>query len=247
MGRSNFIEGARPQNGLLASLRDADWQEVARHAEPQHLSLDERLFEQGEQVTHCFFPCGGTIVSLRLQSADGTTCEVGTIGREGAAGGMVSHGEAPAFTTASVAAAGLALRIESGALEELKLANPHVRRLFARYADCLLAQIMQAAACHALHDVEQRIARWLLAFHDRHGALTIPVTQETLAAALGVGRPYASQQLKKLEAKGLIRRRRGAIEIVDRRLVERDACECYGAVKGHFLTVLSGLYPNPKK
>ncbi|MFN3889482.1 MAG: Crp/Fnr family transcriptional regulator [Beijerinckiaceae bacterium] len=239
----NSVEARRSCNRLLMILRDEDWRRLAPHLEYCEFARDEVLFNEGEDVTRCCFPCDGLIASLRISDSDGAMCEVCTIGQEGAAGGIISNGHAPAFTSAVIAAEGSALCIPVARLDAVKEESPRIQSLFARYADCLLAQIMQSSACNALHGVEQRIARWLLAFDDRIGGGRINVTQETLAAAIGVGRPYASRQLKSLECKGLIRLRRGAIEIRDRRAVENYACTCYGAVRGHFATVISGLYP----
>lgn len=235
----------RTSNRLLAQLRDDDWSLVSPHLEFAEMAMGETLFSEGEDVGRCHFPCNGMVASLRISDASGAVCEVCTIGQEGAAGGIISHGQAPAFTSAVSAAAGPALSIATAKLEAAKRQSPSVERLFARYADCLLAQIMQASACNALHDVEQRISRWLLGFDDRLGGGRIRVTQEALAAALGVGRPYASRQLKSLEGKGLIRLRRGAIEIQDRAAIERHSCTCYASVRDHFRTVINGLYPPP--
>lgn len=242
---SNSVEARRQCNRLLMTLRDDDWRLIAPHLETHEFSRDDVLFAAGEEVTRCFFPCDGMIASLRVSDSDGSVCEVCTIGQEGAAGGIISHGHTPAFTSAVVAAAGSALCIALSKLDAAKRESPSVERLFSRYADCLLAQIMQSSACHAMHGVQQRIAHWLLAFDDRLGGGRIAVTQESLAAALGVGRPYASRQLKSLESQGLIRLRRGAIEITDRDAVEQFSCTCYEAVKDHFATVISGLYPPP--
>lgn len=245
-GGSNSVEAKRQCNRLLASLRDEDWRLLAPDLEYCEFGLEETFFSQGDDVVRCCFPCGGTIISLRIADSEGAVCEVCTIGCEGAAGGLISHGHAPAFASAVVAAQGEALCIPIPRLEKAKQASHTLQRLFARYADCLLAQIMQSSACNALHDVEQRIMRWLLTFEDRLGGGRIPVTQEALAAALGVGRPYASRQLKALESKGLVRLRRRAIEISDREEMEHLACNCYEAVRTHFTTVITGLYPAPE-
>ncbi|MDB5569265.1 MAG: Crp/Fnr family transcriptional regulator [Hyphomicrobiales bacterium] len=241
--RSNTVQAARDHNSLLSALSESDWDMVAPHLECRDFRREDAIFRQGDNVTSSTFPCGRMVVSLRVEGSDGIDCEVCTIGREGAIGGIVSHGHVPAFTSAIVETKGSALCIPSDRLEHLKQSSPAVRGLFARYADCLLAQVMQGAACNALHDVDKRIARWLLAFQDRYGGDVVPVTQEDLSAALGIGRPYASRQLRMLKQRGLVTLKRGAIEIRDRAEVERAACQCYGAVKSHFSTVIAGLYP----
>lgn len=242
-GIPNSVDARRQCNRLLAILRSDDWRLIAPHLEHREFTRGETFFRQGETVDECCFPCDGLIVSLRIADAEGAVCEVCTIGCEGAAGGMISHGHAPAFTSAVVAASGSAMCIPISKLDRVKRESAPIDKLFARYADCLLAQIMQASACNALHGVEQRIARWLLAFDDRLGGGHIRVTQETLAAGLGVGRPYASRHLKALESRGLIRLRRGSIEIQNRAALETITCNCYNVVRKHFGAVISGLYP----
>ena len=101
---------------------------------------------------------------------------------------------------------------------------------------------MQSVACNAFHPIEARCCRWLLTAHDRVEGETIPLTQEYLAEMLGVQRTSVSPIAKQLQDKGLIRYRRGRIEILDRERLERGACECYGAVERHFHAVL----PEPK-
>ena len=244
MRTSNTLHAQRQQNGLLTALRDKDWDLIAPHLEAREMRRHDVIFVQGDDVNMSVFPCARTVVSMRVDDSDGVSCEVCAIGREGAVGGIISHGRAPAFTSAVVEGPGLVLAIPTARLEAAKEASPSVTRLFARYADCLLAQIMQSAACNGLHGVEKRIARWLLTFQDRVGGDHIPVTQEDLAAALGVGRPYASRQLKAMKQQGLIALRRGSIEICDRGDLERAACDCHRVVKEHFETVLAGLYPH---
>ena len=126
----------------------------------------------------------------------------------------------------------------TAALEDIKDVSPRFGELFARYADALLAQMMQSVACNALHSVEERCCRWLLATHDRAGDQIIQLTQEALAEMLGVQRTTVTAVIQNLEAKGLLRRQRGRVEVIDRRGLERAACECYRAVEDHFELLL---------
>jgi DNA-binding transcriptional MocR family regulator len=112
---------------------------------------------------------------------------------------------------------GAALSIPTNRLEEAKLRSPALADLFARYADVLLAQMMQSSACNALHSIDQRMCRWLLSTHDRANDATIRLTQETLADMLGVQRTTVTAVAKALQDEGLIRTGRGRIEILDRR------------------------------
>ena len=232
-------------NRLLATFSPADRAILESAAEVVELERDAVLFDAGGEVPASYFPADGGMISLVLFMQDGRSVEVATIGREGACGGIVSCGSAPAFARAVVQMPGPALRVPIAAIESAKARSAHVRGLFARYADALLAQVMQSVACNAFHPIEARCCRWLLTAHDRVEGEIIPLTQEYLAEMLGVQRTSVSPIAKQLQDKGLIRYRRGRIEILDRAKLERSACECYGAVERHFQAVLPE--PRPQK
>jgi CRP-like cAMP-binding protein len=229
-------------NRLLATFAPADRAIVESAAEVVQLERDAVLFDAGGEVPATYFPAAGAMISLVLFMQDGRIVEVATIGKEGAAGGIVSCGSAPAFARAVVQMPGPALRVPIAAIESAKARSAHVRNIFCRYADALLAQVMQSVACNAFHPIEARCCRWLLTAHDRVEGEIIPLTQEYLAEMLGVQRTSVSPIAKNLQDKGLIRYRRGRIEILDRLRLEQSACECYGAVERHFTAIL----PEPK-
>ena len=228
----------RVANRLLAAVSPSDFDLLERHLEVVMLDRGQVLFEPGDEVTTTYFPAHKTMVSLLIITRDGHEIEAATIGREGAVGGIVSAGDKPAFGRAMVQIAGSALAVPTSALESVKDVSPRFGDLFARYADALLAQMMQSVACNALHSVEERCCRWLLATHDRAGDQIIQLTQESLAEMLGVQRTTVTAVIQNLEAKGLVRPQRGRVEIVDRPGLERAACECYQAVEDHFEIML---------
>lgn len=228
----------RSANRLLAAAGASDLDLIERHLDVVPLARGQVLFEPGDDVVTTYFPAHQTMVSLLIVTRDGHEIEAATIGREGAVGGVVSAGNKPAFGRAVVQIAGSALAIPTSALESVKDVSPRFGELFARYADALLAQMMQSIACNALHSVEERCCRWLLATHDRAGDQIIQLTQESLAEMLGVQRTTVTAVIQNLEAKGLLRRQRGRVEILDRRGLERAACECYQAVEDHFELML---------
>jgi CRP-like cAMP-binding protein len=129
------------------------------------------------------------------------------------------------------------------ALEAAKARSSHIRDIFCRYADALLAQIMQSVACNAAHPLEARLCRWLLTTQDRSGGDEIPLTQEYLAEMLGVQRTTVSGAARALQAQGLISYRRGSVQIKRRDLLEEKACDCYGSVEQHFREVLPDVKP----
>ncbi len=231
-------ESLRRANRLLAALSPREFGFIEPHLEVVELTRGQVLFEPGDDVALTHFPCCRTMVSLLIVTRDGREVEAATIGREGAVGGIVSDGHKPAFGRAVVQIAGGALCIPTSHLEAAKLGSGRFSDLFARYADALLAQIMQSAACNALHRAEERCARWLLATHDRAGDHVIELTQESLAEMLGVQRTTVTAITSDLAARGLIRTHRGRVEVIDRPGLERAACECYVAVEDHFARLL---------
>lgn len=225
-------------NRLLAALSSRDLDVLRPHLQPVALARGQVLFEPGDDVVTTYFPCHRTMASLLIVTRDGREVEAATIGREGAIGGIVSEGHKPAYGRAVVQIPGDAYAISTSHLEAAKTGSPRFSDLFSRYADSLLAQMMQGVACNALHSVEERCARWLLAVHDRAGDRIIHLTHESLAEMLGVQRSTVSTVTGGLQARGLIRTHRGRVEVVDRLGLERAACECYRAVEDHFASLL---------
>ena len=201
------------------------------------------VFEPGDEIAHAHLPLDSAVVALVVPMRDGRTVEATTIGREGAIGGIVSQGFQPAFTRAVVHIPGNAVRIPLKQLESAKRAMPGVHDLLARYADCLMAQVLQSVGCAAVHPLEQRCARWLLLMHDRLQHPDLPLTQERLADMFGATRTYMTRIASSLQKQGAIVSRRGIIHIESRAQLEEAACECYGLVRQHFERVQPGLYP----
>lgn len=230
-------------NRLLASLKPAERAILEPSMSSVVLNRGDVLFEPGEDVTQTYFPGPGVVVSLVVTMADGRAVESATIGREGAVGGIVSAGDKPAFSRAAVQIGGMALRMETAALESAKERSGVIRDLFNRYADTLIAQTLQSVACNALHSLEARLCRWLLTTHDRVDSDEIALTQEYLAEMLGVQRTTVSGVARVLQERGLISYSRGRMVILDRAGLERSACECYGSVQDHFRAILPDTRP----
>lgn len=243
-----MLDVQRARNGLLSVLSGDDRQLLGGRLKMVALDAGKVLFEPGQDVVDVYFPTTGTIASLVLNLRDGASAEAAMIGHEGAIGGIISAGDKPAFTRAIVQIAGPALRMSTDDLEEAKARSPTLRDHIARYADCLLAQVLQSVACNAVHDVEARLARWLLAAHDRSGNDALQMTQDFIAEMLGVQRTYVTRVVGVLADGGAIRLGRGTITIVERAKLERRACECYGHLRRHFDRLLPGAYqaPNPQ-
>ena len=241
-------EGAAPAvtesgNNLLRALRPADISILSPLLQPWEGSRGQVLYEPGETVTDVYFPCGPAMISYLVVMQDGRTAETALVGREGAVGGIVSRGRLPAFARAEVQFPGPFLRMSVVNLEEAKERSSTLGYLFTRYAECLMAQVFQAVACNAAHTIEQRTAKWLLAAMERTGVRVIPLTQEQLAAMLGVGRSYISRVIATFKERGIIQTRRGSTVVTDLDQLNAIACGCNDCVRRHFEDVLSGVYP----
>jgi transcriptional regulator with XRE-family HTH domain len=232
-------------NSLLGALAPQDRQLLTERLTPVDLRTGDIIYQPGDDVRFALFPCGPTLLAFRVALDDGRSVETTLVGREGALGGIVSRGRLPAFARADVQFGGPALKGEVAALEAAKRQAPALDGLFARYADCLLAQVFQAVACNAAHTIEQRAAKWLIAAAERTGAPRLLLTQDQLAAMLGVGRSYVTRVLRSLRERRLVETRRGALHLLDVDGLERLACGCHHAVRRHFDEVLAGVYPEP--
>lgn len=230
-------------NNLLRELRPADAAIIIPSLHHWEGQRGEILYEPGDNVTEVYFPCGPAMISYLVVLQEGRTAETALVGREGAVGGIVSHGRLPAFARAEVQFPGPFLRMSVAELEDAKQRSSTIEYLFARYADCLMAQIFQAVACNAAHTIEQRTAKWLLAAMERTGTPMIPLTQEQLAAMLGVGRSYISRVIASFKGRKVIETRRGSLAVTDLDQLKGIACGCNECVRRHFEEVLSGVYP----
>jgi CRP-like cAMP-binding protein len=230
-------------NNLLRALRPADLAALRPALEPWQGEVGALVYRPGDMVDHVYFPCGPALISFRVILEDGREVETALVGREGAVGGIVSQGNLPAFARAEIQVPGEFLRLRLTALEAAKRRSPALEGLFARYADCLMAQMFQAIACNAVHSIEQRTAKWLLAAMERTGADSVALTQEQVAGMLGVGRSYISRVIQSLKARGLVETRRGGLRVTDPQGLSGLSCECNRALRRHFDEVLRGVYP----
>jgi CRP-like cAMP-binding protein len=215
------------KNRLLAELPPADLAELIEHLNPVNLPKKQILYEVGAPLDHIYFIEEG-IASVLTMMEDGASSEVGMVGSEGLIGVSALLGGSTSAQHVVVQLPGTAQHIPAARAKALFDRNPGVRAVLLRFIEDLLNLSSQTAACNRLHSVEQRTARWLLMAADRTRSTVLPLTQEFLAAMLGVRRSGVSEAASELQRSGLIRYRRGRITIVDRAGLEKTACECYG-------------------
>ena len=248
MARPEDAASGRPFNNLLRRLNVADFALIEPHLVAAEAASSDLLYNPGDDVETVHFPCGPSLVSYMVTNEDGRDVETILIGREGAVGGVVSQGHLPAYTRITVKFAGPFVRMPIGKLDVAKLKSHTLNNIFARYADCMLAQIFQSTACNAIHSIEQRTAKWIVSAMDRaDGDEVVPLTHEQLATLLGVGRSYTSRVIQTFKAEGTLETRRGSILVRNPDAMRKRSCRCNEAVKAHFEEVLRGVYPDPEK
>ena len=219
------------RNRLLAALPAADFALLAPHLHDVPLEQDAVLVRCGDRFKQVYFPQSGT-VSLMVDTPNGETVATAVIGREGAIGGLTVLGMSQSFVTAIVQVPGIASQISPSRFHAAVNQSGRIRRALETHNKVMFAQILQVAACNALHSVQARMARWLLHIRDRIDSNDIPLTQEAVSQLLGVQRTTVTLVVNKLRASGAVRYdRRGQIEIVDRSRLEEAACECYDAMR----------------
>jgi len=222
--------GNRVGNKILLSIPDKEYTLIRPHLEflsmPHHLSL----YEPGQPLEFVHFPNAG-MVSLVIATEDGRTVEVGEVGKEGFAGIHAVVGINTNQVREIVQIAGDGFRVKLGALKSVLQSSPELQRIVTRYAVVQGMQFAQTAACNRLHNIEQRLSRWLLITQDRVDSATLAITHDFLATMLGTDRPSVSLAAGILQDKQIIEYARGAVQILSRLQLEDCACECYRVIQ----------------
>jgi len=231
-----------PQNRLLAALGAQDLELVASKLAPVILEKGALLYDPGDMVDAIYFP-DDCVISLMTLMESGAAIESAAIGREGALGLMAAVSPRQSVVRAIVQVPGRARRITAAHLHRAWEQSAQIRDLIDRHSEALFAHATQSVACNALHSVEARFCRWLLSCHDRIDSSTVALTQEFLADMLGVQRTTVTVVARALQAAGLIRYRRGMVDILDRAGLEAISCECYRAVRRNYQRLLPDPFP----
>jgi CRP-like cAMP-binding protein len=217
------------QNRLLVSLPADDYALLAPNLATVELERGRLLYDPGDRIESVFFPHDG-VISLMTLMDNGAAIEGATIGREGALGLQAAVTPRRSLARAIVQTPVKASRISAAALHEAWAKSARLRELIERHTEALFGHTLQSVGCNALHSVEARFCRWLLTCHDRISTDTIALTQEFLADMLGVQRTTVTAVARSLQEKGVIRYRRGVVDIIDRSGLEALTCECYAVI-----------------
>ena len=216
------------ENRLLAALPERERARLIPQLEILTLFAKETIYEPGEEMNYVYFPLDCIVVLISSVEAKGTV-EVGLIGNEGLVGAPILMGAKHATNQALILTEGKALRLPASTVRKEAKRSSRTRELMLTYANALLAQSTQLAACHRYHTPQTRLARLLLTIDDRlHGELRI--TQDLLAHLLGTRRATVTQAANQLQDSNLINSLRGRIRILDRNALEKVACSCYAII-----------------
>ncbi len=228
-GRLDY-DGNHISNKILLSLSAAEFNQVLSKLELVRLTLHQVIYEAGETIKSGYFVNTGVISVLAVQP-DGKSVEVGLIGREGFTGVPLLVGYHSSPTRLITQGDGTAYRCQAEALRQLARQIPRLEQQLHRFGHRLAMQTTQIAACNRLHDVEERLARWILMSHDRILLDDLPLTQEFLGQMLGSRRASVTIAAGILQKAGLISYTRGSVQILNRKGLEEAACDCYGIVQ----------------
>jgi CRP-like cAMP-binding protein len=194
------------------------------------LPLGAALYESGETSKHVYFPVN-SIASLLYEMRNGATGEIAVVGNDGVVGVAAFMGGCSTSSRAVVLSAGSFYRLPAEHLNKEFHNNSELRLLLLRYAQALLTQMAQTAACNRHHSIDQQLCRWLLLTIDRLSGNCLIMTQELIANMLGVRREGVTDAAGKLQTIGAIQYSRGRIVIKDRSILEALSCECYAVVR----------------
>jgi CRP-like cAMP-binding protein len=217
-------------NHVLNSIPQGEFDVIRPDLEFVQLPHHRIIHEAGEKIEFAYFLNQG-LASLVVLTSDGRSVEVAIVGREGVVGMPLAVGLHRGPYRSIMQIPGTGVRIKSELLEERLQEMPELRLVMNRFVLVQGLQIAQIAACNRLHEIDQRLARWLLMCQDRVDSELLPVTHEFLAQMLGTGRPSVSLAAGMLQKSGTIDNTRGTVRILNRTQLESAACECYKAIQ----------------
>ena len=221
------VDGNQIHNQILLSLPRKEQEQVLSKLEFLRTSARQVLHEPGDRLTSAYFCNAGLISFLSVLPPRGKSVEVGLVGKEGFVGVPLIAGFRSAVTRAIVQIEGTAFRIEADAFAVFLRNCPEFARQMQQVSQIMAMHATQIGACNCLHEVEPRLARWLLMCADRVGPDSIRLTQESLAQVLGTRRTSVTIAASILQKNGLIHYRRGEVSLLNREGLKKSACPCY--------------------
>jgi CRP-like cAMP-binding protein len=220
---------SRPRNIILSQIPEAEYAALAKFLVAVDLPLGQKLSDPNEPIEYVYFLNSG-LISTDALTTKGESVEVGVIGREGFSGLPALLDQPQMSHAVVIQGVGDGLRIRSSIVREEFLKGGVFQQLIHAFTYLQLVQVTQSVLCNRMHEVEARLARWLLTSADRMESEELNLTQEFLAQMLGVQRSTVTVAASAMQRAGLIGYTRGKIQILDRYQLTKVACECYGIV-----------------
>ena len=227
--RTNF-EGKPISNHILLSIPDEEFNAIRDHLHYIELPHHKVLYEAKERLDSAYFLNRG-MVSLIFRTQEDDTVEIGVVGNEGFAPVGMAAGLRRTPHGAVMQVSGDGFGLDADILESSLKASPRLKEMMHRYAAVHSLQVGQTAGCNRLHDLEQRLSRWLLLTQDRVGSGLLRITHDFLATMLGTDRPSVSLAAGSLQRKKIIEYTHGSVRVLNRKKLESSACECYGIIQ----------------
>jgi CRP-like cAMP-binding protein len=218
------------ENMILAAMPETERNLLQQYLGFVLVKPGEVFWQPNQPITSVYFPTSG-MVSFVAVMRNGATAEIGVTGREGFLGTPIILGARHAAVRAIAQTDGSGFRMGSELLRQILPQVPQLERVLLRFAHTEAMQVAQGAACNCLHQVPERLARWLTMSCDRTGSNVLPLTQEFLAQMLGCRRSSVTSAIGQLQKAGVIRSERGRVRILNRTQLESRACECYGVMR----------------
>jgi CRP-like cAMP-binding protein len=229
-----------PGNRILRALPEADLQRLTPHLTSISLDLRQSVFKAERPIKQVCFPDSG-VCSVMSVMRSGAIAEVATVGNEGVLGLVLFFGQNAEPTNAIVQVPGAGRIMPADVFVKEMERKSELHRILGYYAHARMVQVMQTAACNQLHSLERRICKWILMTHDRVAGDDFTLTHEFLGLLLGARRPTVTSIARKLQAGGLIEYRHGRVTVLNRKTLERAACECYETTRDYFEQFLKRL------
>jgi len=226
-----------PINQILSALPELEYQRLAPHLKLVELNSGEILSEPAEEIYQIYFP-QTAMISLVSIMMDGSTTEIGLIGNEGLVGLSAIFGGNSTTSRSIVQISGTAFKVPANVVVQEFQRSKRLHQLVLLYTQALFTQVSQSAACNRQHNIEERLARWLLSVQDCVLQNELPLTQEFIANMLGTRRSGVTVAAGILQQAGIIRYSRGKITILNQQDLEATACECYRLVQNEFIRLL---------
>jgi CRP-like cAMP-binding protein len=229
-GERTNAAGKAVSNAILLSIPEKEFGAIRPHLHFVSLPQRSSLQEANRKLEVAYFLNRG-MVTLVFTTQEGESVEVGVVGNEGFTPIPVAAGLRRSPHRAVMQIGGEGFKVNVSTLEKVLESSPALQTRLNRYAAVHGMQVAQTAGCNRLHDIEQRLSRWLLLAQDRVGSGLLRITHDFLAMMLGTDRPSVSLAAGGLQKKRIIEYTRGSVRILNRKKLESSACECYGIIQ----------------